>query len=98
MDANCIRRGGDILILHLQTTTDRRGRAIRPKGGNYMKVHFITTDGLDAALTAAGVQSAPLVDGSGRWFGYEVYYHRPGKTWGPGGYLATRESRDWSII
>lgn len=53
---------------------------------------------LIAALTAAGVQSAPLVDGFGRWFGYEIYYHRPGKTWGPGGYLATRESRDWAII
>lgn len=53
---------------------------------------------LIAALTAAGVQSAPLVDGFGRWTGYEIYYHRPGKTWGPGGYLATRESREWAIV
>jgi hypothetical protein len=53
---------------------------------------------LIAALLAAGIQSAPLVDEAGRWFGYEIYYHPPGRLWGPSGYLATRESRDWSVL
>lgn len=50
---------------------------------------------LVAALTAAGVQSAPLFDCRGRWLEYEIYYYPPGPKWGPGGYLDTRESRDW---
>jgi hypothetical protein len=50
---------------------------------------------LVAALSAAGVQSAPLFNCRGRWIGYEIYYYPPGPKWGPGGYLDTREGRDW---
>ena len=50
---------------------------------------------LVAALTAAGVQSAPLFDCRGRWIEYEIYYYPPGPKWGAGGYLDTKESRAW---
>ena len=47
------------------------------------------------AGNAAGVQSAPLFDCRGRWVGYEIYHYPPGRRWGAGGYLDTREGRDW---